>query len=179
MWSKGANLTEYPQRGFDGDRIESQGRIKRGWCTVEIPTTMSVEFRPNTANALFLDSPSPTLPVPPHIPELFPMSVPTSPQLFVICLQPLPLVGAHISPVPSSSPPASPPTTLTHLEKQAIKACHANNRIQSESESLGEDDGKIVDEVVDEKVGEVQGPINMSEPWIEGPKSAKVSLTSA
>jgi hypothetical protein len=44
---------------------------------------------------------------------------------------------------------------------------------------LGEDDGKKADEVVDKKVGEVEGPINMLEPWIEGPKSAKVSLTSA
>jgi hypothetical protein len=145
---------------------------------VENPTTMSEEFRPNTANALFLDSPSPTLPVPPHVPEPFPMSVPTSPQLIVVRLQPSPLVRAHLSPVPSS-PPASPPTTLTHLEKRAIKAHRANKRIRSESESSGEDDGKMVDEVVGKKVGEVQGPINMSEPWIEGPKSAKVSLTSA
>jgi hypothetical protein len=143
---------------------------------------MSEGFRPNTASALFLDSPSPTLPVPPHIPEPFPMPVPTSPQLPVVRLPtipPPPPVESHISPVPSPLPPALPPTTLTHLEKRAIKACRTNNIIRSESEGSGEDDGKKADEVVDEKVGEVEGPINMSEPWIEGPKSAKVSLTSA
>jgi hypothetical protein len=141
------------------------------------PTAMSDEFRPNPANALFLSSPSPTLPVPPHIPKPFPMSVPSSPQLFVIQFPPSLPLRAHISPVPSLSSPASPPTTVTCLEKRAIKARHAKNRIRLESESSGDDEGKIVDKVVDGKVSEVQGLINMSEPWIEGPKSAKVSLT--
>jgi hypothetical protein len=128
---------------------------------------MSKEFRPNTASALFLASPSPTLPVPPHIPKPFPMLVTTSLQLPIvrlpIILPPLP-VESHISLVPSPSPPALPPTT---------------NIIRSESEGSGEDVGKKADEVVDKKVSEVEGPINMSEPWIEGPKSANVSLTSA
>ena len=42
--------------------------------------------------------------------------------------------------------------------------------MRSGSESSGE--------VENGRKGEVEGPINMTEPWIEGPKSAKVSVLS-
>ena len=62
-------------------------------------------------------------------------------------------------------PPPSPPSTLTRLEKQAAKA--GRKIVRSESESTGEVDGQLG--------GEVSGPINMTKPWVEGPKSSKVS----
>ena len=140
---------------FVGDRNRVLKSYKvRLMGELKIPTTMSDSFLPNPAGALFLASPSPTIPAPDHVPKPFPMSVPSSPRLPVV----------HLPPTLVDSP-TSPPTALTRLEKRAIRAHRSVTR--SGSESLGE--------VKSGGRGEVEGPINMMEPWIEGPKSAKVS----
>ena len=142
---------------------------------------MSNEFIPNPTGVLFLASPSPTILAPDHVPEPFPMSVlpepfpmsvPSSPRLPLIHLPPStlpptlvasPIDTTHTPPPPAS--PASPPTNLTHLEKRALRAHRSLTRSGSESS------GKVGIG----REGEVEGPINMTEPWIEGPKSTKVS----
>ena len=75
-----------------------------------------------------------------------------------------PLFLASVAPTLRETPP-SPPSTLTRLEKRAKKAGRKIGR--SESESTGEVEGQLESKVA--------GPINMTEPWVEGPKSAKVS----
>ena len=75
----------------------------------------------------------------------------------------LPLPAATLTSTAADT--LSPPSTLTRLEKRAVKA--GRKIVRSESESVGEVDGQLG--------GEVAGPINMTEPWVEGPKSSKVS----
>ena len=43
----------------------------------------------------------------------------------------------------------------------------------SDSESIGEVDRDLEGEVREETMGKVAGPINMAEPWLEGPGSDK------
>ena len=97
-------------------------------------------------------SPSPPRPVPIPNPHPFPMLVPT-----------LPYPASTLTSSRQYTP--SPPSTLTRLEKRAAKA--GQKIVRSESESAGEVDGQLG--------GEVSGPINMTKPWVEGPKSSKVS----
>ena len=145
---------------FVGDRNRVPKSYKaRLMGELKIPTTMSDSFSLNPAGALFLASPSPTIPAPDHVPDPFPMSVPSSPRLPVVHLPP-----TLATSLPSTSP-ASLPTNLTCLEKRALRAHRSLTRSGSESSGEVKSGGR----------GEVEGLINMTEPWIEGPKSAKVS----
>ena len=153
--------------GRDRNRVLKSYKV-RLMGELKSQQTMSDSFIPNPTGTLFLASPSPTIPMQDHIPEPFPMSVPTSPTNAVVRLPPALLPPPPVIPFHTLSPPsapASPPTTLTHLKKRAIRTHRSITRSGSESSGEVKSDGK----------GKVEGPINMMEPWIEGPKSAKVS----